>query len=68
MMARFASGLLGRQGGRPCKLMVGGDIPAAARALGVALADHVTVLARATAAVARIKAGTDAAPQQKWLI
>jgi hypothetical protein len=36
----------------------GGDIPAAARALGVALTDHATVLARATAAVAKIEAGT----------
>jgi hypothetical protein len=35
----------------------GGDIPAAARALGVALTDHATVLARATAAVAKIEAG-----------
>jgi hypothetical protein len=34
-----------------------GDIPAAARALGIALTDHATVLARATAAVARIEAG-----------
>jgi hypothetical protein len=34
-----------------------GDIPAAAPALGIALTDHATVLARATAAVARIKAG-----------
>jgi hypothetical protein len=34
-----------------------GDIPAAARALGVALTDHATVLARATAALARIEAG-----------
>jgi hypothetical protein len=35
----------------------GGDIPAAARAHGVALTDHATVLARATAAVAKIEAG-----------
>ena len=34
-----------------------GDIPAAAPALGIALTDHATVLARATAAVARIEAG-----------
>jgi hypothetical protein len=35
----------------------GGDIPAGARALGVALTDHATVLARANGAVAKIKAG-----------
>jgi hypothetical protein len=35
----------------------GGDISAAARALGVALTDHATVLARAKAAVAKIEAG-----------
>jgi hypothetical protein len=35
----------------------GGDIPAAARALCVALTDHATVLARAKAAVSRIEAG-----------
>jgi hypothetical protein len=34
-----------------------GDIPAAARALGVVLTDHATVLARAKGAVARIDAG-----------
>jgi hypothetical protein len=34
-----------------------GDIPAAARPLGVALTDHATVLARAKAPVARIEAG-----------
>jgi hypothetical protein len=34
-----------------------GDIPAAARALGVALTDHATVLARAKHAVAKIEAG-----------
>jgi hypothetical protein len=34
-----------------------GDIPAAARALGVAFTDHATVLARARHAVARIEAG-----------
>ena len=33
------------------------DIPVAARALGTALTDHATVLARAKAAVARIEAG-----------
>jgi hypothetical protein len=33
------------------------DIPAGARALGVELTDHATVLARANAAVARIEAG-----------
>jgi hypothetical protein len=33
-----------------------GDIPAAARALGVALADHARVLARPKAAVAKIEA------------
>jgi hypothetical protein len=35
----------------------GGDIPAAARALGVALTDHATVLGGAKAVVANIKAG-----------
>jgi hypothetical protein len=35
----------------------GGDIPAAARVLGVTLTDHATVLARAKAAVAKIEAG-----------
>ena len=35
----------------------GGDIPAAARALGVALTEHATVLARAERAVAKIGAG-----------
>jgi hypothetical protein len=34
-----------------------GDIPAAARALGVAFIDHATVLACAKAAVVKIKAG-----------
>jgi hypothetical protein len=34
-----------------------GDIPAAARALGIALTHHVTVLARAKHAVAKIEAG-----------
>jgi hypothetical protein len=34
-----------------------GDIPAAARALGVALTEHATVLARAKAALAKIEAG-----------
>ena len=34
-----------------------GDIPAAAGALGVALTDHATVLARAKAALAKIDAG-----------
>jgi hypothetical protein len=35
----------------------GDHIPAAARALGVTLTDHATVLARAKAAVAKIEAG-----------
>jgi hypothetical protein len=34
-----------------------GDIPTAARALGVALTEHATVLSRAKAAVAKIEAG-----------
>jgi hypothetical protein len=34
-----------------------GDIPAAAGALGVALTEHATVLARAKAALAKIEAG-----------
>jgi hypothetical protein len=34
-----------------------GEIPAAARALGIALSDHATVLARARHAVAKIEAG-----------
>ena len=34
-----------------------GDIPSAARALGVALTDHTTVLARAKHAVAKVEAG-----------
>jgi len=34
-----------------------GDIPAAAGALGLALTDHATVVARAKAAVGKIEAG-----------
>ena len=39
----------------------GGDVEAAARKAGVEVADHVTVLARATAAVAKIQTGLDRA-------
>jgi hypothetical protein len=48
----FKAGPVIREAGRHS-----GDIPAAARALGVALTDHATVLARATAGVRRIEAG-----------
>ena len=34
-----------------------GDIPAAARALGVTLTEHATILARAKAALEKIEAG-----------
>jgi hypothetical protein len=40
---------------------IGGDIEAAARKAGVEVADHVTVLARATAAVAKISNKLDQA-------
>jgi hypothetical protein len=46
------AGLVIRAAGR-----YGGDIPSAARAVGVALTDHATVLARAMAALGKIEAG-----------
>ena len=46
-----------RGGARPSRPSHSGDIPATACALGIALTDHATVLARAKHAVAKIEAG-----------